>query len=109
MFTKAMYIERRGASLRALDVEINRLTDYADRASGVVALEYYEAIQGLETSRDRAAKMLLKLGALNAEAVTRADAMRNMESAWRELRNAVVDAISATCSEEVEPKSGLVG
>ena len=88
--------------MRALDTEINRLTDYADRATGEVALEYYEAIQGLETSRDRAAKMLLKLGALSAGSVTNADAMRDMEKSWRELRCAVVAAISATGSEQVE-------
>ncbi len=102
MFTQAMYIERRGASLRALDAEIDRLTDYADRATGDEALEYYEAIQGLETSRDRAAKLLLRLGALSAGAVTNADAMRDMEKSWRELRSAVVAAISATGSEHVE-------
>lgn len=102
MFTKAMYIERRGASLRALDTEINRLTDYADRATGDVALEYYEAIQELETSRDRAVKMLLKLGSLDSEAVANADAMRDMESSWRQLRSAMVAAISATGSEQVE-------
>lgn len=102
MFTKTMYIEKRGASLRALDTEIDRLTDYADHATGDEALEYYEAIQGLEASRDRAAKMLLKLGALSAGAVTNADAMRDMEKSWRELRCAVVAAISATGSEHVE-------
>jgi chromosome condensin MukBEF ATPase and DNA-binding subunit MukB len=102
MLTKAMYIERRGASLRALDTEINRLTDYADRADDDVALEYYEAIQGLETSRDRAAKMLLKLGSIDAEVVANADDMRDMERYWRELRNAVVNAISTTGSDQVE-------
>lgn len=102
MFTKAMYIERRGASLRALDVEISRLTDYADHAAVDVALEYYEAIQGLETTRDRAAKTLRKLGEISAVEVTCANAMRDMENSWRELRNALVVAISATCSERVE-------
>ncbi|MEK6261661.1 MAG: hypothetical protein AABP62_23930 [Planctomycetota bacterium] len=102
MITPATYIERRGASLRALDVEIGRLTDYADRATGDVALDYYEAIQGLETTRDNAAKTLRKLSEVSGEEVTCANALRDMENSWRELRSALVVAISATCSERVE-------
>lgn len=96
MFTKAMYIERRGASLRALDVEIGRLTDYADGATPDVALNYYEAIQGMETVRDKAAKQLRKLGAVSGEEWASADALTDVENEWRELRRAVIVAISAT-------------
>ena len=102
MFTNAMYIESRGASLRALDVEIGRLADYADRASGDVALDYYEAIQGLETTRDKAARTLRKLGEVSGEEVACANAMRAMENSWRELRSALIVAISATGTERVE-------
>ena len=99
MITPAMYIERRGASLRALDVEIRRLTDYADDADPDVALNYYEVIQGLETTRNKAAKKLRKLGAVSGEEWAAADAVRDMEHEWRELRKAVIVAISATYGE----------
>ena len=88
--------------MRALDVEISRLTDYADQADGDIAIEYYEAIQGLETTRDRAAKTLCQLGAISDEAVIWSDAMRDMEKSWRELRNSLIAAISATGSEHDE-------
>lgn len=99
MFTKAMYIEKRGASLRALDVEIGRLTDYADGAAADVALNYYEVIQGLETTRDNAATKLRKLGAVSGEEWASAEALRDVENQWRELRKAVIVAISATYND----------
>ncbi len=102
MFTKAMYIEKRGASLRALEVEIDRLTDYACQAPADVALDYCDVIHDLEISRDRAAKKLRKLVAVSGEVVAWADALRDMENAWRKVRNAVVVAISATWCERVE-------
>ena len=85
--------------MRALDVEIRRLTDYADGADADVALNFYEAIQGLETTRDRAAKQLQKLGVVSCEERARAEALRDMEHRWRELRNAVLVAITATYNE----------
>jgi flagellar biosynthesis regulator FlaF len=102
MFTKAMYIERRGASLRALDVEISRLTDDANLSSGDIALEYYEAIQGLEIARDRAAATLQRLEAVSEEAVVWSDAVSEMENSWNDLRNSLVAAIAATGCEQVE-------
>ena len=102
MITSEMYIERREASLRALDVEISRLTDYADGADADVALNYDEVIHHLETTRDRAAKQLQKLGVVSCEESARAEALRDMEHQWRELRNAVLVAISATYREEDE-------
>ena len=102
MFTKAMYIERRGASLRALDVEIGRLTDYADGADGDVAINYYEVIQSLENTRDNAAKTLRQLGAVSGKEWESADALRDVENEWRELRKAVIVAISTTYGEEAD-------
>jgi hypothetical protein len=99
MITKAMYIERRGASLRALDMEITGLTDYADCATADVALNYYEAIQGLQTTRDNAEKMLRKLHTVSDTAWALEDATTGVEDAWNELRNAVFVAISTTYCE----------
>ena len=96
MMTKSTYIARRAASLRALDVEIGRLKDYADEATADVALNYYEVIQGLETTRDNAAKHLRKLGEVHGEEWESAEALRDVENEWRELRKAVLVAISAT-------------
>ena len=96
MITKAVYIDRRDASLRALDVEIGRLTEYADRATGDVAIDYYQVIQSLETTRDKAAKKLRKLGAVSGEEWASVDALRDVENEWKELRKAVIFAISAT-------------
>ena len=96
MMTKSTYIERRGASLRALDVEIDRLTDYADGTTADVALNYYEAIQGMKTMRDKAAKQLRKLGAVSGDEWKSAEALRDVEHEWRALRKAVLVAISAT-------------
>ena len=53
MITKATYIARRGASLNALDLEIGRLTEYADKATENVAVNYHEAIHGLQATREK--------------------------------------------------------
>ena len=100
MFTKTMYIERRGASLRALDTEIGRLTDCADGATADVALNYYEVIERLETTRDNAARKLRKLGAVSGEEWASAEAVRDVENEWREMRRAVIVAISTTYGDE---------
>jgi hypothetical protein len=102
MFTKAMYIERRGASLRALDAVIDCLTDHADRAASDVALNYYDVIQCLESTRANAAKKLRKLGAVSGEEWASADALRDVEHEWRALRQAVIVAISATYDDGAE-------
>ena len=102
MIAKATYITKRGASLRALDGEIDRLMDYACQAPADVALDYCEVIHNLEFARDKAAKTLRKLVAVSGESVAWADALRDMENAWHEVTSAVVIAISATCCEAVE-------
>ena len=102
MVTKAMYIARRGASLRELDVEIGRLTDYADGATADVALNYYEAIQGMETMRDKAANQLRKLGEVSCEEWKSAEELRDVENEWGALRKAVLVAISATYDDRAD-------
>ena len=99
MITKASYIERRGASLRALDLEIARLTDYADKVTAVVAVKYYEMIRSLQTTRDKAAKKLRELRAVGDESWVEGDASTGVEEAWSELRIAVLAAISTTYFE----------
>ena len=47
MLTKTAYIETRSDSLRALETEIDRLTDYANEATVDVAAVFYEAIAQL--------------------------------------------------------------
>ena len=100
MITKAAYIERRGASLRALDREIERLTNYADMATSDVAVKYYKAIHGLQATRNKAARMLQELR-INSDDKVWAwdDATTGLEDAWKELRNAVFIAIATTYSE----------
>lgn len=99
MFTKAAYIEKRRAALRALDQEIARLTDFAGRASDDEAGMYYEAIDGLLVSRDHAAKKLRELRAASDKSWEWEDATTGVEEAWKELRNAVLIAIAATYGE----------
>lgn len=96
MITKVSYIERRTASLRTLELEIARLMDYADRVAADVAVKYYEAISGLQATRDKAAKSLRELHALSDKAWEWEDATSGVEEAWSDLRNAVTAAISAT-------------
>ena len=99
MITKANYLERRETSLRVLELEIARLTDYADRAKADVADKYYEAIRSLQATHDNAAEMLQKLHAASDESWMREDAATDVEEAWRELREAVIAAISMTYCE----------
>ena len=99
MITKATYIERRGASLRALDMEIARLMDYADEATGEVTNKFYAVSNCLQTTRDKAAKKLRDLHAVSD--MTWKDAATGVEDAWKELRNAVLAAISVTYCEVI--------
>ena len=96
MITKANYIERRTASLRALELEIARLMDYADRVAAEVAVKYYETIYALQATRDKAAKRLRELHAVSDKAWAWEDATSGVEDAWSDLRNAVIAAISTT-------------
>ena len=99
MITKATYIARRGASLNALDLEIARLTDYADKATEDVAANYYAAIHGLQATRGKAETMLQELHDVSDTAWAGEDPTMGMEDAWRELRDAVIAAISVTYCE----------
>lgn len=102
MITKADYITKRGASLRALDIVIRRLTDFADEATADVALNYYETIQELESTRNRAAKQLQALSTRRELAWASDDAVAGVEQEWRELRRAVLAAICVTYSEATD-------
>ncbi len=106
MITKATYLARRGASLRALDVEIARLTDYADRVAADVAVKYYETINVLQATRDKAAKMLRELHAVSDKAWAWEDATSAVEDAWSDLRSAVVAAISTTYGDTSRRPAG---
>lgn len=106
MITKANYIERRTASLRALELEIARLMDYADRVAADVAVQYYEAINVLQVTRDKAAKMLRELHAASDKAWAWEDATSGVEDAWSDLRSAVVAAISATYGDTSRRPAG---
>ena len=99
MIVKAAYLERRDASLRAFEIEIARLTDHADRATADVAGDYYEAIRRLQATHDNAAEMLRKLRVVSEESWMWEDAATDVEEAWRELREAVIAAISTTYCE----------
>lgn len=99
MITKAAYLERRGASLRALDLEISRFTAYADRATADVSVKYYEAIKALQAARDKAAKRLRDLHVSTSSAWMWEEAAAGMEDVWSELRNAILAAISTTYCE----------
>lgn len=99
MMTKANYIERRDTSLRVLELEIARLTDYANKATEDVADKYYEAICGLQATHDKAAVMLRKLHVVSEDSWMWEDAATDVEAAWGELREAVVAAISTTYCE----------
>lgn len=99
MITKATYIAKRGASLRALDQEIARLTDYADNATEDVADKYFAVIHDLQATRDKAVRMLRQMHSGNDKAWMREDATTGVEDAWNELRDAVLAAISTTYCE----------
>ena len=106
MMTKANYIERRDTSLRVLEFEIARLTDYADKAPADVADRYHEAIRGLQATHDNAAVMLRKLHVVSEDSWMWEDAATDVEAAWGELREAVVTAISTTYCEATRRPSG---
>ena len=99
MITKATYIARRGASLNALDLEIARLTEYADKTTENVAVHYYEAIHGLQATREKAESRLRELHAVSDTAWAGDDPTMGVEDAWRDLRDAVIAAISTTYCE----------
>ena len=99
MITKATYLERRDSSLRVLELEIARLTDFANAATADDASKYYEAIRGLQATHDNAAEALKKLHAVNEDSWMWEDAAMDLEQAWGDLREAVVAAISATYGE----------
>lgn len=103
MITKATYIARRGASLNALDLEIARLTDYATED---VAVNYYAAIYGLQATREKAETRLRELHAVSDTAWVGDDPTMGVEDAWRELRDAVIAAISTTYCEASRRPSG---
>lgn len=96
MITKAIYIERRTASLRALELEIAQLMDYADKVAAEIAVKYYEAIHGLQATHDNAVTMLRKLHASSDKAWAWEDATSGVEDAWSDLRSAVIAAIATT-------------
>ena len=104
MITKAKYIARRGASLKALDREIVRLTLYANRATADEAGNYRIAIDILQGTCDRATKMLRELHANTDGAWVVEEATTDVENAWNELRNALFAAISTTyCDSSRSP------
>ncbi len=94
MIATATYLERRGASLRALDQEITWLTNYAELATAEVAARYGDAIRGLRATRDEAARRLRELRAVSGNAWDVQEAMNDVEEAWNDLRNALREAIS---------------
>jgi hypothetical protein len=106
MMTKANYIERRTVSLRALELEIAKLMDYADRVAADLAVKYYEAIHGLQVTHDKAAAMLRELHAVSDKAWAWEDATTGVEDAWSELRSAVIAAISTTYGDTGRRPSG---
>ena len=99
MITKTRYLERRGASLRALELEIDRLTDYANKVTTDVASGYYKAIHGLQATHEKAEAMLEELSAFSDSAWVGADPTMGVEDAWNDLREAVIAAISTTYCE----------
>ena len=104
MLTKASYIEGRGESLRELDLEIGRLSDYADKVTAVVAVKYYDVIHCLQATRDKTAKTLCELRAVADELWVEGPASTGVEDAWNELRIAVLAAIStAFCGASDSP------
>ena len=99
MITKANYLERRETSLRVLESEIARLSDFADSATADIAGGYYEAIRRLQATHDNAAEMLQKLHVVSEESWMQEDAATDVEAAWSQLRDAVVAALSTTYCE----------
>lgn len=100
MITKATYIERRHTSLKALDVEIARLADYAERVTPNAILRYDMAIRRLQRTRNKAALKLRELRSLRGATWATEEATADAEHAWRDLRRAVLVAISATYDED---------
>lgn len=101
MIAITTYITRRGASLKALDREIVRLTKHACLTSGEISPHISEAIQGLQATRDNAATRLQELRTVGTDEWSLDEAMSNVEEAWNEIRTAVLIAISSTY---LEPK-----
>lgn len=96
MMTKTNYIAKRGASLKALDQEIARLTDFANNATADIADKYFAVIDNLQAKRDKAAKMLRQLHSGNDKVWMQEDVAAGVEDAWNELRDAVLAAITTT-------------
>ena len=99
MITKTSYLERRGASLRALELEIARLTDYANKVTTDVAAGYYKAIHSLQATHEKAEAMLGELREVSDSAWEGENPTMGVEDAWNELRDAVIAAISTTYCE----------
>ncbi len=106
MLTKTDYIETRCDSLRTLETEIDRLTDYANEATADVAAAFYEAIAQLQLARTRAIAKLRELQMANGDTWKRDDATIGVEAAWNDLRNAVLVAISTTYCEANHIQAG---
>ncbi len=106
MLTKADYIETRCNSLRALETEIDRLTDHANEATVDVAVVFYEAINQLQLTRVRAIAKVRELQMSNGETWRRDNATIGVDAAWNDLRNAVLVAISTTYCEANHIQAG---
>ena len=82
--------------MHALDREITRLTEFVDAATADVTLEYYEAIDILQMTRDKAAGKLRELQAVNDQSWAGDEATTGMDDAWKEVTHAVLVVISMT-------------
>ena len=102
MMTKDAYIVHRRAMLRGVDTEIARLTDFAEEATLDVAVDYHEAIRGLQNKNDKAAISLREVGSMSDEEWERKDTAIEAEAVWKEMRSAVLFALSATYHERFE-------
>ena len=96
MIAITTYIQRRTASLRALDQEIARLTRHACLAPGEFAPHVFDAIEGLQATRENATIRLQELRTGGTDNGNFDEAMSNVEEAWDEMRTAVLAAISST-------------
>lgn len=106
MLTKAAYLEKRRAALRALDQEIIRLTDFADGVTEE-AVMYHAAIDELLVARHKASEKIQQLRMAGDKAWVWEDEVTGVDEAWKELRRAVVNAISATYGEACRPVPSL--
>jgi len=94
MLTKATYIAQRTAAIAALDIEIARLTEFADRAGDDVALAYFEAIDALQSQRDTAVARLRELRTVNEKIWRHDPATRGLELAWNGVRRTILGVLA---------------